>query len=61
MVGLILSWVVVFPSLVERRISRRNSSLIWFFLNFGAGGNRGPLAAIGLVTVRSRLDHTSGA
>jgi 2-iminobutanoate/2-iminopropanoate deaminase len=32
-----------------------------FFLNFGAGGNRGPLAAIGLVRVRSRLDHTSGA
>jgi voltage-gated potassium channel len=36
-------------------------SSIRFFLNFGAGGNRGPLAAIGLVTVRSRLDHTSGA
>jgi len=52
---------VVFPSLVERRISMRNLSLIWFFLNYGAGGNRGPSAAIGLARVRSRLDHTSGA
>jgi hypothetical protein len=28
---------VVFPSLVERRISSWNLCLIWFFLNFGAG------------------------
>jgi hypothetical protein len=36
-------------------------SLIWFFLTFGAAGSHETSAAIGLVRVRSRLDHTSGA
>jgi hypothetical protein len=32
-----------------------------FFLNYGAGGSHETSAAIGLVRVRSRRDHTSGA
>src|SRR5580700_8391919 len=36
-------------------------SLIRFFLNYGAGGSHETSAAIGLVRVRSRRDHTSGA
>jgi hypothetical protein len=36
-------------------------SLLRFFLNSGAAGRHETSAAIGLVRVRSRLDHTSGA